>query len=98
MYLCNKCGELFDDADMIRDEDLFHFGTPVFTELCVCPACGSDDYAEAAACAVCGDDMPEGKALCDACERELIHKTDAFLETLHHAELEYLSSEWGWSF
>ena len=65
VYICNKCGAVFDDEEIIRTE--MEADTGYFE--CYCPKCGCEHYEDAKQCVVCGE--WQGKNLCDDCREEL---------------------------
>lgn len=67
-YICNHCGRVFDDHEMMRDYDK---GTGHYDESC--PTCGNEDFEEAVECAICGEIVREtgtSNGVCFSCIRE----------------------------
>lgn len=101
MYICENCGETFEEPARIQEihEELAERPSEYFE---VCPFCESDFIEEAVECSVCGSFIPESQAkfnLCEKCENAALEKgTDmvtAFKKKLHTEftdnEIEYLS-------
>ena len=51
MYICDKCGEVFEEPRVI--------GTDGDSGEC-CPSCGNEYFDDAIKCRVCGEWVPEG--------------------------------------
>lgn len=65
MYICEKCGNTFDEL-----KELKNMGGDIGENDYCCPYCGSDAYDEAIECAVCGDIVKESdshECVCDSC-------------------------------
>lgn len=71
MYLCNRCGEMFDCPDSVFDFYSEAWGRTVKHYTSVCPHCHSDDYDEMDKCEICGEYIPQGEGICENC-RDLI--------------------------
>ena len=67
MYICNNCGETFEDCKIIVEHH--PYGMTSATEYwSVCPHCESTDFAEAKKCERCGEYVAELEdGLCDVC-------------------------------
>ena len=73
MYICERCGELYDEEDAFRTSyitDYTPFGKVRLArcdDLCACAHCGGD-LVEAVPCEVCGAYVPDtGARICDCC-------------------------------
>ena len=71
MYICEDCGEVFEDAKTI--EEHHPYGMTYATELwAVCPHCESTNFDEAKQCERCGELVAElHDGLCDICYSDL---------------------------
>lgn len=54
MFLCNDCGEVFDEP---HEATIYHSEVDYQCEeyYCVCPSCGENDFDEVVQCEVCDD-------------------------------------------
>ena len=79
MYYCKDCGELFDEDDIVEEDESFpvEYWGSIVTCPCYsshCPYCNSNDIEEAPKCDKCGeyfspDDLDED-GLCEDCREE----------------------------
>ncbi len=71
MYICNNCGETFEDCKIIVEHH--PYGMSSATEhWAVCPHCDDTDYEEAKQCEKCGEYVAElDSGLCDCCYGEM---------------------------
>lgn len=80
MYICNKCGKVFDEAVVVRD-DPSPDGVSLVSgcyEYFECPHCGSGDIDEAVECVVCGDYFADdGDDICQECFNKIENELDA---------------------
>lgn len=67
MYICNSCGEVFDEPDRI--EEHHPYGMTTATETWdVCPCCGDNDISEAKQCSRCAEYVAElHDGMCEIC-------------------------------
>lgn len=90
MYICNHCGNVFDEPHIS-----YTAGGDYGEAWAVCPHCGSDDMSEAFQCFVCGDYITDSKVegICDAClERSITPESfDRYLKAAGLEEEFYLS-------
>lgn len=71
MYICNSCGEIFEDYKIIEEHHPYGMGYAT-EQWAVCPGCGEAGFEEAKECTRCGNlvaDLDEG--LCDCCYGEV---------------------------
>ena len=71
MYICNYCGETFEDCKIIEEHHPYG-STTAIENWYVCPYCNDTDFEEAQRCERCGEfvaDLQEG--LCDICHSEV---------------------------
>ena len=71
MYICNNCGEVFEQADIV--EERHPYGETYATEnWYVCPYCGDTSFDEAQKCERCGVYVAElDEGLCDCCHGDM---------------------------
>jgi rubrerythrin len=43
MYICNDCGQCFDEPKVVKESRGECWGTTVYENIDVCPICGSDN-------------------------------------------------------
>ena len=68
MYICSKCGEVFDEP--LREEERPCSDFPETESWYYCPHCHSDEYEEAEQCKVCGEWRKETECeegVCNEC-------------------------------
>ena len=71
MYICNNCGEVFDDYKTIEEHHPHGMGTAT-ESWAVCPHCGDTDFEEAKQCERCGECVAEIEdSLCDCCHGDM---------------------------
>ena len=51
MYICSRCGEVFDEP--LREEERPCSDFPETETWCYCPHCHNDDYEKAKMCEIC---------------------------------------------
>ena len=67
MYICNNCGEIFEDCKIIEEHHPYGMGTAA-ERLAVCPYCKDTNFQEAKECERCGEFFAElNEGLCDCC-------------------------------
>lgn len=67
MYICNKCGAVFEDCKIDRQFHPYGMGSAA-EEFAVCPRCNDTDFDEAKQCKMCGEFFAElNEGLCDVC-------------------------------
>lgn len=67
MYICNNCGEKFEDCKIVKEHHPYGMGTAA-EEWYVCPHCEDTDFYEAEQCELCGEFVSElHDGLCDCC-------------------------------
>lgn len=71
MYICLKCGEVFDEPDIEKEYPVPEF--PEYEEWTVCPWCGGD-YEEAVKCLICDEWHKESECEDGVC-KECIKNT-----------------------
>ena len=70
MYICNECGEVFDEPKIIEEHHPYGMGYAV-EEFAVCPYCDGG-FQEAEQCERCGEYVAELEdGLCDICYSEM---------------------------
>lgn len=45
-FVCNDCGAVFDDPEIVEEDRGEFWGMPAYEEMCYCPHCGSEDFEE----------------------------------------------------
>lgn len=79
MFVCNDCGEVFEECKVIEEPRPYGMGFAI-EYLSVCPCCGEGGIEEAKRCENCGeyglaDNMKHSEAnelyLCDICYGDL---------------------------
>ena len=71
MYICNNCGETFDEFETIEEHHPYGNGTAA-EKWAVCPYCNDTDFDEAKKCERCGEYFAElNEGLCDCCHGEM---------------------------
>lgn len=71
MFICNECGELFEEPKYVFETHPYGDGYAT-EEWAVCPYCGENDFNVAEICVECGNyvaDLTDGK--CDKCYEEV---------------------------
>lgn len=67
MYICNNCGEVFEDCKIIKEHHPYGMGTAT-ESWAVCPHCEDTDIQEAKKCERCGEYVAERhEGLCEVC-------------------------------
>lgn len=67
MYICNNCGEVFEEAKVIEEHHPYGMGTAT-EEWYVCPHCEDTDFQAAQECERCGELVAElNDGLCECC-------------------------------
>jgi hypothetical protein len=67
MYICNSCGELFEECEIVEEHHPYGEGSAVEVWV-VCPHCGDNDFDKAEKCSRCGEYVAETyDGLCDIC-------------------------------
>lgn len=67
MYICNNCGEVFEDCKIIEEHHPYGMGTAT-ENWYVCPYCEDTSFSEAEQCEMCGEFVTElNDGLCDVC-------------------------------
>ena len=67
MFICNECGELFEEPKIIEEHHPYGMGYAT-EEWAVCPHCKETDFQEAKQCSRCGEYVAELEdGLCDVC-------------------------------
>lgn len=67
MYICNNCGEAFEDYKTIEEHHPYGMGTAA-EKWAVCPYCNDTDFDKAKQCDRCGELVAELEdGLCDCC-------------------------------
>lgn len=67
MFICNECGEVFEDYKIYEERHPYGMGYAV-EKIAVCPYCNDTDIAEAVKCEHCGEWVAEvDDGLCDVC-------------------------------
>ena len=86
MYICEKCGEVFEEPKVIgNDVDRGE----------VCPGCGNDYFDEAYQCAVCGEWVSSEKIhgydpyVCEDCINERKYDLPLLLEATKDEKFEF---------
>ena len=70
MMICENCGEIFDEPEMIGQQRAVYSELDVTApEVYCCPACKSEDIFEAHECAVCGSLSAD--EICSECKKRL---------------------------
>ena len=74
MYICKKCGEIFDEPDVMRFvEHHGEYDEPWAVDYC--PECGSDEFEEAECCSNCGEYFAEEDVyggMCENCVKDAL--------------------------
>ena len=92
MYVCDFCGQAFDDPVEIKDERE-HFGHLCHETFYVSPCCG-EGFESAYDCKVCGavvQVIEVDNGLCERCQTATEKKLKAFCDTLTQPEKSYLN-------
>lgn len=86
MYICEKCGEVFEEPKVIgSDVDRGE----------VCPGCGSDDFDEAYQCALCGEWVASDKIhgyrpyVCDDCIADYRYDLDTLMKATENETFDF---------
>jgi hypothetical protein len=58
MFICNDCGEYFDEPGAKTETEIFE-GRTYSSDYNCCPACGSYDYEKASVCGLCDEPVYE---------------------------------------
>lgn len=67
MYLCNNCGEVFEEPKTVEEHHPYGMSYAV-EKWSVCPHCKDTDFDEAKQCYCCGEFFAElHEGLCDCC-------------------------------
>lgn len=67
MFICNNCGETFEEFAIIEEHHPYGMGYAV-EEWSVCPYCKDNDIDEAKQCKRCSEYVAElHEGLCDVC-------------------------------
>jgi hypothetical protein len=72
MYICNDCGEVFEEFKEVCEAHPYGMGS-AYETWCVCPYCESNDFDEAEECECCGEAFPKKSltdGLCEECYEE----------------------------
>lgn len=90
MYICDECGETFEEPKTYCEDRGEFWGQPCREEISVSPCC-EGDYSEAGTCELCGEYYNEETAkeynlCCDDCAESLENK---FKKILHENFTEY---------
>jgi len=71
MYICNDCGEVFEDCKVVYEPHPYGMGS-AYEKWYLCPHCDSTDIDEAKECERCGEYFADlRKGLCDCCYDEM---------------------------
>ena len=71
MYICNNCGETFEEPKIYEEHHPYGMGYAT-EEFAVCPHCGEGDIEEAYMCCRCDEYVAQTfKGLCEACYDEV---------------------------
>ena len=71
MFICNNCGNVFDEPSSYSESHPYGMGYASET-ICVCPYCRDTDFTEAEECSRCGEIVAETRdGLCDMCYEEM---------------------------
>jgi len=77
MYICNDCGERFEEPDAKRLNDSM-------LEYAACPYCGDGDIEKVIVCPHCDEWVRESLVkykFCSDCEEDLLERLDANFTT-----------------
>lgn len=67
MYICNGCGQTFEEFDTDMEDRGEYLGTPCTEEVVFSPCC-ADDFEEAKECSCCGEFFKEEELTNSICE------------------------------
>ena len=71
MYICNECGEVFDDYEVLKQQHPYG-DTYAVEEIAVCPHCGDTGFETAKECSMCGEYVAElFDGLCEVCHSDM---------------------------
>ena len=70
MWICNDCGEMFQEPKKVYENQGEFWGAPAWEAFGACPFCESTDIDEMKRCKRCGEWIESGD-LCDCCEDDL---------------------------
>lgn len=74
MYICNECGEVFEEPKIYEEHHPYGMGYAV-EKIAVCPHCKDTDIDEAKVCQRCGEYVAElYDSMCDACYGDMYGK------------------------
>ena len=80
MYICSKCGEVFDE--LLREEERPCSDFPETETWYYCPKCHSDDYEEAVKCLICDEWHKESECDEGVCEECIKNTMKQFYELI----------------
>lgn len=71
MFICNECGEVFEEPYIHKERHPYGMGYAT-EEFVVCPYCKDTDIDEAKRCERCGEWVAElDDGLCDVCAGDM---------------------------
>lgn len=94
MYMCWRCGDLFEEPVVYRDDpspDGVSLPSGEYWEL-TCPRCGSSDIEKAEVCPSCGENHIDGGTLCMSCDNELIDALNRIRDSLGIDQDDFLAA------
>jgi hypothetical protein len=92
MYICEHCGEVFEEPLEIEDRPVDEF--PETISYYYCPNCQRDNYEEAQECKICGKYFPKYHCVefCEECQIKVKKAFNTLIEeNFTEAEIELIN-------